>query len=62
MRQKAHIFAIFLVTLASLLSLAGLTEKSAVCKLEAPEVDAVPPEVCFGQQVLVKAKMNVVSC
>lgn len=50
------------MVLTALLSFAGLFVRNAICKLEAPEVDVIPSEVSIGQQVVVRAKISVISC
>lgn len=62
MKGKMRLSAITLVMLTALLSFAALFARNAICKLVAPEVNVIPPEAGIGQQVIVKAKINVIAC
>ncbi len=62
MRRKIRLSEIVLMTLTTLLALAGLSIRNVCCLLLNPEVDVIPPEACVGQQVVVKAKISVISC
>jgi len=62
MRRKACLSTIVLIILTALFSLVGFPPKIAMCKIEPPEVDVIPSEAHIGQQVLVKAKINVAVC
>ena len=62
MRRKACLSTIVLIILTALFSLVGFPPKIAMCKIETPEVDVIPSEAYIGQQVLVKAKINVAVC
>lgn len=59
MRRKVLQSATVLITLTALFSLTQWFVRNASCKLEAPRVDVVPPEVYIGQQVLVNANITV---
>jgi len=62
MRRKACLSAIVLIILTALFSLVGLLPKIAICKLETPEVNVIPSEAHIGEQVLVKATINIAVC
>jgi hypothetical protein len=62
MRRKVLLSIMVLTVLTALFSLIGVFVRNAICKLAAPEVDVIPPEISIGQQVLVKAKISVISC
>ena len=62
MRRKVCLSVIVLMALIALLTFSGLFVRNAICKLVAPEVDVIPPEVIVGQQLVVKATISVMTC
>jgi len=62
MKREVSSSAMALIALATIFSLTGLLVRDSSCMLSDPVVDVIPPEVCVGQQVLVKAKISVISC
>lgn len=62
MKREVPSSAMVLIALATIFSLTGLLVSDSSCMLSYPVVDVIPPEVCVGQEVLVKARIDVLDC